>query len=173
MQKHLILGHGTRTLGYKVIRSQLFEAPLTSLSATACPPRHQHTPAASSTLLQLPAHPCSASLHFRIPFPNKRPLSSFYPPFANKDTISIVYNRPSVQYDDSQSEGILGDSQSEDDEATANQKTTRRQPIRRRRGDSQSEDDEATANQKTTRRQPIRRRRGDSQSEGLLPILIL
>ncbi|CAE1311245.1 grxC [Acanthosepion pharaonis] len=30
----------------------------------------------------------------RTPF--KRPLSAYHPPFANKDTISIVYNGPSV-----------------------------------------------------------------------------
>ncbi|CAE1279108.1 unnamed protein product [Acanthosepion pharaonis] len=69
-------------------------------------PAASSTPAAPSSLLQLPAHSSSYQLtpaashttssNLRIPFPNKRPLSSFYPPFANKDTISIAYNGPSA-----------------------------------------------------------------------------
>ncbi|CAE1170721.1 unnamed protein product [Acanthosepion pharaonis] len=72
------------------IRSPLFKAPLTPLFATAFPLRRQLTPAASSTP---PAHPCGPLLTSRYLF--QHPLT-IHPPFANKDTISIVYNGPSA-----------------------------------------------------------------------------
>ncbi|CAE1326122.1 unnamed protein product [Acanthosepion pharaonis] len=57
--------------------------------------RFQLTPAASSTPAAF-SSPLRRSTDVRTPFPNKRPLSSSHPPFASKDTISIVYNGPSA-----------------------------------------------------------------------------
>ncbi|CAE1301505.1 unnamed protein product [Acanthosepion pharaonis] len=79
---------------WQIIRSPLFEAPLTSLSATACPLRHQLTPAATSSILltlaassslqltpALPAHSCSLQLipavsssHLQLPAVSSLPL---------------------------------------------------------------------------------------------------
>ncbi|CAE1256588.1 unnamed protein product [Acanthosepion pharaonis] len=45
-----------------------------------------------TTFIQCPS--TSSAVIVRTPF--KRPLSAYHPPFANKDTISIVHNGPSV-----------------------------------------------------------------------------
>ncbi|CAE1291396.1 unnamed protein product [Acanthosepion pharaonis] len=118
--------------------SSLLQLPALSCSFQLSP-AVSSTPAVSSSLLQLaasssllqlpallqhpahpnsfqrpPAHPLRHSTDVPLPipapaddliqcllttsarFPNKRPLSSYHPPLANKDTVSIVYNGPSV-----------------------------------------------------------------------------